>query len=160
MNKYDFIKSDVFMLLAENRFRNSKDFYEEHKNEIKQKVILPMRQIAGIISQDLIKLDEKMNLNPVKMVSRIRRDTRFSKDKTLYRENVWVMFMRPKNEHNTFPCMWFEIQPGCYSYGIGIYNSKPRFMEYYRDEILKNPDEFLSAVNKAKKVGTKFIDNQ
>ena len=88
---------NVFMLLELNRFNDSKDFYESVKEEIKQGAIVPMRQLASDISDELFEIDDKMNLVPTKMVSRIRRDTRFSKNKQMYRANVWCMFMRDKH---------------------------------------------------------------
>ena len=87
---YDGISRETLFLLADNRFRNSKEFYDEHKEELKSGITVPMRQIAGIISSEFAKLDPLMVTNPVKMVSRIRRDTRYTKDQSLYRENMWI----------------------------------------------------------------------
>ena len=95
--KYEGISRETLFLLADNRFRNSKEFYDEHKEELKSGITVPMRQIAGIISSEFAKLDPLMVTNPVKMVSRIRRDTRYTKDQSLYRENMWIMFMRDKH---------------------------------------------------------------
>lgn len=158
MQKYDGISSDAFLLLGENRLHNSKMFYEEHKEEIKKKALLPMQQIAEICGRELIKLDYKMNINPSRMISRIRRDTRFTRDKRLYRENIWIMFMRHKREYPFYPCMWFEIQPGTYSYGVGHFESSPSFMEHYRKAIAQRPEEFLAAVRSAEKVGAKLSE--
>lgn len=152
-NIYNGIEPQVLWLLAENRFRNSKDFYEEHKEEIKKGVIIPLQQIGAILSDDMIKLDDKMNLIPSKMTSRIRRDTRFSKDKTLYREHAWVWFRRPKSSWENTPCMWFEVTPEGYDYGIGYYCTTPTLMQAYRDEILEHPQTFRKAVKSAEKAG-------
>ena len=94
--RYDGITRNSLFLLADNRFRDSKAYYEEHKEEIKSGVTIPMRQIAGVIGEELLSVDPLMNTIPTKMVSRVRRDTRYTKDKSLYRENMWIMFMRPK----------------------------------------------------------------
>ncbi|NLB36448.1 MAG: DUF2461 domain-containing protein [Clostridiales bacterium] len=158
MVKYDGINSDAFLLLGENRLHNSKAFYEEHKEEIKRNVLLPMHQIAEIFGNELIKLDEKMNVKPSRMISRIRRDTRFTRDKSLYRENVWIMFMRHKHEYPFYPCMWFEIQPGVYSYGDGHFESSPNFMEFFRKSITQKPEEFSAAVRSAEKAGAKLSE--
>ncbi len=85
MTEFSGIKAEALWLLAQNKFNNSKEFYEENKEKINNWVIYPMRQIAAYLSPYMYNLDSKMNLIPAKMVSRIRRDTRFSKDKTLYR---------------------------------------------------------------------------
>jgi len=156
MKNYDGITGEAFWLLGQNKFNNSKEFYEANKEKIVRLAIRPMRQIAEIISQDMEKIDDRMNLVPTKMVSRIRRDTRFSKDKRLYRENVWIMFMRPKAEWPTYPCFWFEIQPTGYSYGVSCFETSPAFMELYRILLLERSDEFLKAVKKTEKAGAAF----
>ncbi len=156
MNSYDGITGEAFWLLGQNKFNNSKEFYEANKEQIVRLAIQPMRQIAEAIAAEMEKIDDRMNLVPTKMVSRIRRDTRFSKDKRLYRENIWIMFMRPKAEWPTYPCFWFEIQPSGYSYGVSCFETTPAFMQIYRQLLLEQPDQFLQAVKKTKKAGADF----
>ena len=153
---YDGITSDAFWLLGQNKFNNSKAFYESNKAELNRLAIYPMRQIAQILAEDMIKIDGEMNLIPTQMVSRVRRDTRFSKNKTLYRENVWIRFMRPKAEWPVYPCFWFEIQPQGYFYGVSCFNATPRFMEFYRKALLERTDSFLRAAQSAEAAGAEF----
>ena len=153
---YNGITSDALWLLAQNRFENSKPFYDEHKEEIKKSVIIPMRQIAGELSPLMYEIDDMMNLDPVRMVSRVRRDNRFTNDKHLYRDNLWIMFMRPKHEWETHPCMWFEVRQNCFSYGVGGFYMPPKLMEIYRRHLIEKEDEFLKAVKSAKKAGAHF----
>ena len=71
MYNYSGIKPEIVELLSINRFNDSKEFYEEHKEELKQGATIPMRQdCAGFI--DLMsELDPLSDLNPVYSVSRI-----------------------------------------------------------------------------------------
>ena len=153
---YNGITSDALWLLAQNRFENSKPFYEEHKEEIKKSVIVPMRQIAGELSPLMYEIDDMMNLDPVRMVSRVRRDNRFTNDKHLYRDNLWIMFMRPKHEWETHPCMWFEVRQSCFSYGVGGFSMPPALMNIYRRHLIEREEDFLAAVRSAKKAGASF----
>mgnify|MGYP000010143632 CR=1 FL=1 len=75
---YSGISAQTMFLLAQNRFENSKIFYEEHKEQLKAGITVPMRQIAGELSPFMYEIDEMMKLDPVRMVSRIRRDTRYT----------------------------------------------------------------------------------
>ena len=145
--EYDGISRDSLFLLADNRFRNSREFYEEHKQQIKDGVTVPMRQIAGIIGSELSELDPFMVTNPVKMVSRIRRDTRYTKDKSLYREHAWAMFMRDKRQWEGYPCFWFEVTPQNYSLGVGIFGASSSLMHNFRKAIRERTDEFSDAVH-------------
>lgn len=146
MENFKGFSPDTFMLLELNRFNDSKDFYESVKDDIKKTAILPMRALASDLSDELYKIDSLMNLVPTKMVSRIRRDTRFSKNKHLYRENVWCMFMRDKHNWNYQPCMWFEIFPGSYNYGVGMFRTDAEYLEVFRQHLLENQQRFKDAL--------------
>ncbi len=158
--RYDGITRDSLFLLADNRFRDSKAYYEEHKDAIKNGVTIPMRQIAGIIGEELVSVDPLMNTIPTKMVSRVRRDTRYTKDKSLYRENMWIMFMRPKHDWVGYPCMWFEITPRDYSLGVGFYGDEPGLLETFRKALRERPEEFREAADKCKKCGSVSFKKQ
>lgn len=154
--EYKGISRDALFLMADNRFRDSKAYYEEHKEQIKKSMTVPMRQLAEIIGSELSGIDPLMNTVPTKMVSRVRRDTRFTKDKHLYRENMWIMFMRPKHEWRCYPCMWFEVTPVNYSLGVGFFGTEPGLMQTFRKALRENPKEFLKAAEKCKKAGARI----
>lgn len=150
---YDGIKRETLFLAADNRFRNSKAFYEEHKEELKSGLIVPMRQIAAETVQDLLKLDPLMVSVPTKMVSRFRRDTRYTKDKSLYRENLWIMFMRDKHTWRGYPAFWFEVGPGGYSMGVGFYGTESGQTALFRKYLRERTAEFLKAAKKCESTG-------
>lgn len=156
MMTYSGINSDTLFLMQLNRFNDSKAFYEENKEKIKSGITVPMRQIAAALSDDMLELDELMNTIPTKMVSRVRRDTRYTHDKRLYRENMWIMFMRPKKEWRGYPCMWFEVTPAMWSCGVGTYAATPDFMEKFREHLRAEPQRFLAAVDSALSAGAIF----
>lgn len=153
MDTFKGFDSDTLLMLAENKFNDSKAYYESVKEQLKQKATIPMRQICSDLCDELFEIDEHMNLMPSRMVSRIRRDTRFSKNKDLYRDNMWCMFMRHKNQWQFQPCMWFEFMPGGYSIGVGMYNHEPRFLDVYRKVVLENQDEFRCAIKECINAG-------
>ena len=139
--------------MAQNRFENSKSFYEEHKQELKDGFTVPLRQIAMALGSKVFALDDMIVTDPVRMVSRIRRDNRYTKDKSLYRDHLWVMFMRNKHEWMNYPCMWFEVNQDCWGYGVGTYYADAQFLELYRKTLLERPKEFLDAVHRAENTG-------
>ena len=151
---YDGITRESLFLMADNRFRNSKAFYDEHKEEMKAGITVPLRQIAAEVVPDLLKLDEKMVSNPVKMVSRFRRDTRFTRDQSLYRDHMWIMFMRDKHAFTGYPAFWFEVTPGNYSMGMGMFMTSPAQMNLYRRYLREKTAEFRKAAAKCEKNGS------
>lgn len=160
MGDFKGFSPDAFMLLELNKFNDSRDFYESVKEDIKKLAIVPMRQLASDLSGELYRIDDKMNLVPTKMVSRIRRDTRFSKNKEMYRANVWCMFMRDKHIWNHQPCMWFEFFPDSYSYGVGTFRTDASFLETFRKVLAENQEDFKKAITSIEITGAlPFIDS-
>ncbi len=152
--KFSGIEPDAVMLLAENCFNNSKAFYEEHKEEIKRGIRQPLYDLISDLSESLAAVDSQILLIPNRMISRVRRDTRYTRDKSLYRENVWIMFMRDKKEWNyRQPCMWFEFSPQGMNYGVGTFGCDPTFMAAFRKKLDEKGEEFLKAAKKIKRFG-------
>ena len=149
---YKGITPEAIFLLAENRFNNSKAFYEEHKKKINEGVVYPLRALVTDLQPTLERINPDFILDPVRCLSRVRRDTRFTADKSLYRENLWLMFRHQKNQLPT-PVLWFEFFSDGYDYGCGIISSSPAFMEYWRKYIKKRPLPLLSAYEKVKDAG-------
>ena len=144
---------DFLLLLAENSMNDSKPYYESVKEQIKNSATVPMRLLCADLSEQLFEMDNMMNLVPSRMVSRVRRDSRVAKTQNMYRNNMWAMFMRDKYVFGYMPCMWFEVMPGGWTCGVGIFNSDPTFMSVYREMILEYPREFKRAVNSVLKSG-------
>ena len=131
-------------LLQLNRLQNSKEFYEAHKEEIKRLVIQPFHELIAEMTPAMLEIDPQFVVTPSRMVSRVRRDTRYTKDKTLYRANLWMFFRRPRREHESVPCYYFEIHPEYW--GFGCWGGWGRGeMEALREMILHEDKLFLQA---------------
>lgn len=146
--EYNGIKPEALWLLAENRFQNSKAFYEAHKKEIQEGVVFPMRRLVADLQPVLETINPDMILDPVRCLSRVRRDTRYTADKSLYRENLWLMFRHQKNDLPT-PALWFEIFPDGYRYGCGILSTTPAFLEDWRRTLRTDAAPLLAAAKQA-----------
>lgn len=160
MYNYKGIQPETIELLSLNRFHDSKAFYEAHKEELKQGATIPMRQMVLDLSDLLCDLDPLMDTNPTYIVSRIRRDTRRTKSKLLYRENLWVMFRRNKFEYPFAPFYWFEFKPEGYAYGLGMWTGKPAQFDEVRKLIVKEPERWLNAVDCVEKAGLKYATDE
>lgn len=146
-------------LLIENRLMNSKDFYEEHKKEIREKAINPFHALCMDMTEDMLKIDPLFVTNPTRMVSRVRRDTRYTKDKTLYRANLWLYFRRPKDRFDSVPFYYMEVTPEYWSYGCFGGFGKGE-MEIAREMILNEDANFLNAYKSAKSSDVFSLDGE
>ncbi len=160
MGEFKGFDPNGFMLLELNKFNDSRDFYESVKEDIKRMSIVPMRQLCSDLSEELYAIDPKMNLIPTKMVSRVRRDTRYSKNKELYRSNIWCMFMRDKHQWENFPCMWFEFFPNGYSYGVAMFRFDASGLAAFRQKLIEKPKQFKKALKGVEITGAQlYIDS-
>ena len=158
MSEYNFkgIKPESIELLCLNRFNDSKEFYEEHKLELKEGITVPMRQIVLDLSGLMYDIDDKMLTDPVRSVSRIYRDTRGNRSKIKYRENMWLMLSRYKNEYPSAPFFYFEIYPNSFGYGLAFWTWKQSAFKEVHNLIIEHPGRWLDAVDACKQAGLTY----
>lgn len=155
MSEYNFkgIKPESIELLCLNRFNDSKEFYEEHKLELKEGITVPMRQIVLDLSGLMYDIDDKMLTDPVRSVSRIYRDTRGNRSKIKYRENMWLMLRRYKKEYPSAPFFYFEFYPNSFGYGLAFWMWKQSAFKEVHNLIIEHPGRWLDAVEACKQAG-------
>ncbi len=139
-------REEALKFLFENKVNNSKDWYESHKDEYKQYVYNPFVELVTELAPVVAEIDSQIITVPSKIISRVRRDTRFTKDKSLYRDNAWLVFLRDKSQMSTSPCFWFEISQRGSSYGVGYYSAEAGSMAGMREMIINRHPAFLSAL--------------
>lgn len=153
---YDGIASDMLFLLAENRFRDSKAYYEEHKKELQEGVVSPLRRLIADLAPTMLTIDPRLNVDPMKngCVSRVRRDTRYTHDKLMYRENMWIAFMRDKQAWNwCLPAFYLDFSIRGAEWGLGFYSATPAILRLIRQQADAEPDKVIAAVEQAQKAG-------
>lgn len=140
--------SNTLEFLIENRLNDSKSWFEEHKTEYNDFVLSPLKELVGELSPHILELDPLIGVTPAigKTISRIYRDTRFSKDKSFFRENMWLVFMRDKRSCPEWPAFYFDISPMHLSYGMGYYATSKETLQLFREYIVKNHPAFLKAL--------------
>ena len=139
------ITGDALRFLLENKMNNSKDWYDSHKADYKKYVYTPFAELITELAPTMLEIDSQLITIPSKLISRVRRDTRFTKDKTLYRDNVWLVFLRDKSAMSTAPCFWFEVSQRGSSYGIGYYGAQTSSMANLQDMVINRHPAFVMA---------------
>lgn len=132
---------------------NSKAWFDEHRAIYDNDLVKPFRLLVEQLTPAMLKIDEWFETRPAigKTISRIHRDTRFSKDKSLYRSRLWLTFKRPNRDWKEAPAYFFEISPDCYRYGLGYYCTSKQTMDIFREEILNDTEKFLKVIRCVKK---------
>ncbi len=146
-------------LLQFNRLQNSKEFYDAHKEEIKRLVIQPFYELIAEMTPSMLEIDPLFVVTPSRMVSRVRRDTRYTKDKTLYRANMWMFFRRQRRERESMPCYYFEVHPEYWRYGCwGAWEKN--VMDSLREMVLREDRLFLEAYDAVSRCKGAALDGE
>lgn len=134
--------------LMENRLKDSRTWFQEHRGEFQEWVIKPMSELVLALSETIDQIDPQLVCEPKvgKSLSRVYRDTRFSHDKSLYREVMWCVFTRDKKAFPCSPALVFEFSPDGFRYGCGYYDAPVKTMEAVRALILENDKSFRDAL--------------
>lgn len=145
--KSDMFSEKTFDFLIENRLNNSKEWFSEHKDIYDEYVLKPLTELSQAMGDTIASMDEKIITVPKinKTISRIYRDTRFSKDKSLFRESMWLSFKRDKKEFLHYPEFFVVMNPQMMMYGCGYYYTKPETMRCIRSLIEEDSPEFQKA---------------
>lgn len=145
----------TFRFLFELGINNNKDWFAAHKSDYESAVRVPMRALAIELGSKVKTIDPRIDIpvNPDKSISRIYRDVRFSKDKSPYRNNLWLSFERKSENWEISPGFYFEFYPEKYTFGFGYYAFPPELREKMKVLMAKDPKKFVQLYRKIKDSG-------
>jgi len=134
---------DYFMNL---RFNNYTSYYEQTKDVFIKDVRTPFFQFIEAMASAMQKIDPFMEVRPQKCLARIRRDTRFTKDKAPFRDNLWLLFRRAAEPKDNSVMYWFELSPDDVAWGLGFWGENRNAMDTLRRQMTSKPDAFLKVI--------------
>ena len=134
--------------LFENTLNDSKVWFNEHKEDYKQNVVIPFAKLVTDLTDTMLEIYDGFICDP-KRISRLYRDARYSKGKSIFRDYVWYSFSRSREAYD-FPGYYFSISPKGFDYGCGYYSASTDTMNIIRSLILIN-DKTAKAALKAYK---------
>ena len=138
---------DAVDFLTDLRFNNNQQFYEENKQRYEEKVKAPLRALADEMAPVIALIDPKLDTRPGRTMSRIRRDTRFSRDKSPFRDHAWLGWRYPGEARSEGFGMYWGFGPEWIVWGCGCYATDKPLMDALRLHIRRHPDEVRRALN-------------
>lgn len=141
------VTPDFYKFFWEITFQNDRAFFEENRTRYEEAVKKPMLALAAALADTALEVDENFYTRPAAVVSRIRRDTRFTQDKSLYRDHVFMTFKYKGQRTSECFVLYTEFERNAYGYGLGMHSPAPAFMAELRKRILTRPELFLSLVH-------------
>ncbi len=128
---------------------NNKAWFEANKQDYQDYLLEPLQNLVDGIADFMLTIDPYFEIRPAvgRTISRIYRDTRFSKDKSPFKSTIWITFKRPNKEWKDAPAYFFEISSDSYRYGMGFYSASKETMDRFRKMIAERPQEFFKAIS-------------
>ncbi len=123
------------------RFHNDKRFMDANRDRYLQHARAPFYAFITAVGEPMQALIPDLEIRPVKCLSRINRDTRFSRDKSPYRDHLWAAFRQSGVSKEGQPFYWFEIRPEGVSWGLGLWGENRPLMDALRRRIIARPDD-------------------
>ena len=143
-----FTKTSI-SFLNDLALNNNKNWFGENRAIYEKHILEPLRQLTTELGIAIKSIDDEIDIRPQinRTISKIFRDTRFSKDKSPFRTDQWISFKRPSGIWGNVPEFYFYFTPEEYHYGMGFYDTIPANMEKFRDYIISYPDRFEKIMN-------------
>lgn len=129
--------------LFENRLHDSREWFNEHKEDYKTYVTDPMKQLVEAVAPTITAIDPLIVTDP-RRISRIHRDMRLNPD-SIFRDHIWYTFSRTKEQFHALPGFYFSIGVNGISYGCGYYCASAKSMQLLRSLILAGDVSFKAA---------------
>lgn len=123
------------------RFNNNREFFHDSRDWYLKSVREPSLALAEALAPVIETIDPRIETRSHRALARVNRDTRFSRDKSPYRDHVWVSFRRPEEERGRAPSFFVEVGVDGVFFGMGAYAPERARMNAVRRHLRLAPDE-------------------
>lgn len=122
------------------RFHNNIAYFEENRARYERDVKAPFEAFIQELAPAMLSIDPQMELRPYRCMARLRRDVRFTKDKSPFRDHLWVLFRHADEPREGSVMYWFELAPSGMNWGAGTWGENRQMMDILRRRIVADPD--------------------
>ena len=133
-----------FRGLARN---NHRDWFQPRKTIFEEKVKAPMQELVAALNTALMDYAPQYVTDPAKAIYRFYRDTRFSKDKSPYKQQIAASFPRRGLEHHGGAGFYCAVSHKEVAVGGGIYMPAPETLLAVRNHIAARHEELRQITN-------------
>jgi len=135
--------NETFEFFMAIRFNNNRPFFQDNRDWYLRAVREPSYALAQELAPLAEEIDPNLERRPHRVVSRINRDIRFSRDKSPYRDCTWLSFHHTDGDKGKLPGLFFELRDSGGYCGSGFYKGNKPLTDAIRTRILARPDEVL-----------------
>ncbi len=138
---------ETLQFFLDIRFHNNVAYYEENRERFKRDVQTPFYALIDELAPTMLTIDPRMEVRPYKCLARLRRDTRFTKDKSPFRDHLWLLFRRAGEPREGAVMYWFELSATAVGWGVGTWGENRPAMDLLRRRIVSSPQEVQKAID-------------
>ena len=135
-----------FRGLARN---NNRDWFLPRKEIFESKVKQPMCDLVEALNASMLKFAPQYVTNSGKAVYRFYRDTRFSKDKSPYKQQIAASFPRHGLERHAGAGLYFAVSHKEVAVGGGVYMPTPETLLAIRTHLAEHHREYRKITESA-----------
>ncbi|UQZ89446.1 hypothetical protein C4J81_09640 [Deltaproteobacteria bacterium Smac51] len=156
----DGLSRDSYKFLAELRANNNRTWFMENKDRAEELLLAPARELVVEEGELLRKIRPDIIADPRtdRSIYRLNRDTRFSRDKTPYKEHLAVWWWEGGQGRLECPGFYFHFMPDGWGWSIGCYRFSESGLAGWRSALLdkKKGAAFRRIVEEMEKNGINF----
>ena len=142
--------AETIQFFLDLKFNNNTSFFHAQHDKYIEFVQKPFYDLIDGLSEEMRRIDSRMEVRPYKCLSHIHRDTRFTRDKSPYRDHLWFLFRREAEPREKALFYYFEMGPDRLGWGIGFWGENREALDMFRNRIRSNPDEILRTIQRLK----------
>jgi uncharacterized protein (TIGR02453 family) len=117
---------------------NNRDWFQPRKPIFEEHVKQPMLELVEALNGAMKSFAPEYATDPAKAIYRIYRDTRFSKDKTPYKDHIAASFFRGGTGPHKYGGYYVHVSHKEIAVGGGVYMPEPEVLLAIRGHIASN----------------------
>jgi len=120
--------SETFKFFKDLGRHNKKEWMDANRDRYQSAIVQPFRRLLEAVAPDVLEIDAQFDTSgrTGANFSRINRDIRFAKDKTLYKTNMYLKFSVPPSVKGETGQLYAGISTDTVTAGFRIYSGGKR----------------------------------
>ena len=138
---------ETIQFFLDLKFHNNAEYFHRQHDRYIKTVQSLFYDLINELGPEMRKIDPRMEIRPYKCLSHIHRDTRFSRDKSPYRDHLWLLFRREAEPRDQSLFYYFEMGPGRLGWGMGFWGENREAMDQFRKKMQADPGGTMSLLD-------------
>lgn len=147
--KFNGFPEEMFVFLDDLTNNNSREWFTANKDRYEKQVVRPVQQFIVAVGEFLPSISPALLASPKRVggsMFRIYRDTRFSRDKRPYKENVGCQFRHHRAHGAHSPGFYVHLAPDEVFVGGGLWKPESTSLGRVRQAIHDSPESWKEVV--------------